>query len=495
MSNVPFAPRNRAGRKLDALARRQIPDNYDLRAAVHRALSARNGSTAPLPTDWTRPVLDTRRRVPTTPPTPADNESDATMQSPPSDGTPGDIPIPLQPRPWGKEIWKIAAAILAFAIIGTLLVLVLRGGGNGKHSSVPGAGPTGDTPTATMPATATSVAAAASPTRDFRAEAHASQTALAAERNATAAASQTTAANLPNPGNIIATVAVGAVPGFLAATDGALWVANIEDGTLSRIDPATNTVVATVTVGPSGGIGGNGVPLWLVAYEGQLWTTNGADEQIVRVDPATNTVAQTIPMLVGTTTDAPRPGGLTVDSSGVWASDHDGGHLVHFDAATGAVLAELPVDQPGSLASGYGSIWVVSGQGGRLITRVDPVTNTVVGEIPVTGNVWVMQIVDDAVWCIGGDGDLFRIDPATNTLTQTIDTGLPSSHGSLITAAGIWVGGNLHDGLVRIDPATGEHSRVIDLDNGNVTSAIEYDGSVWVAHPFSNVVVRIEPTP
>jgi hypothetical protein len=450
-----------------------------------RRLETQGGADATHPQrTWTAPALDRNVRRAAA----RDTEEQHIMAA--STDTPASLPE----RRWSKEVWKIAAAILVFAIIGTVLVLVLRGGGDGENPSVPGAGPTGATPTATLSATSTAIAAA-SPTRDFRAEAHASQTAMAVDREATAAASQTAEAKRPLPGEIIATIETGSVPGFLAIADDALWITNMNDGTLSRIDPATNTIVATVTIGPAGGLGGNSVPIWLVAYDGQLWTANGADGQIVRVDPATNTVAQTIPMVVGTTTDAPRPGGLTVDSTGVWASDHDGGRLVHFDAATGAVLAEISLDQPASLASGFGSIWVVSGQDRRSITRVDPVTNTVVGEIAVTGNVWVFQIVADAVWCIGGDGDLFRIDPATNTLTQTIDTGLPSSHGSLITAAGIWVGGNLHDGLVRIDPTTGAHSQVIDVDNGGVASSIEYDGSVWVTRPFNDVVVRIQPAP
>jgi streptogramin lyase len=199
-------------------------------------------------------------------------------------------------------------------------------------------------------------------------------------------------------------------------------------------------------------------------------------------------------MTVANLSDLPKPGGLIVDSTGVWASDVDGGRLVHFDAATGAVLAEIPMDQPGSLESGFGSIWVVAGQGGRTMVRVDPTTHTIVSEIPVTGNVWVFEIQDDVVWGIGGDGDLFRIDPATNTLAATINTGLPSSHASHITPAGIWVGGYLHVGLVRIDPTTGVHSRVIDTDH-IVWDLIEFDGSIWAANGNDNTVMRIDPAP
>ena len=117
MNNVPFVPRSLAGRKIHNLARRHVRDDHDLRAAVHRALAERRGSTGPVTDDWTRPALDTRRRL--TPPTLADQESDATMQ--PVNGTPADVPTPFLERRWPREALKLVAAAIAIAIIGTLL--------------------------------------------------------------------------------------------------------------------------------------------------------------------------------------------------------------------------------------------------------------------------------------------------------------------------------------------------------------------------------------
>jgi YVTN family beta-propeller protein len=41
---------------------------------------------------------------------------------------------------------------------------------------------------------------------------------------------------------VAATIPVGAGPVDVLASDGAVWVANAAQGTVSRIDPATNTV-------------------------------------------------------------------------------------------------------------------------------------------------------------------------------------------------------------------------------------------------------------
>jgi YVTN family beta-propeller protein len=60
-------------------------------------------------------------------------------------------------------------------------------------------------------------------------------------------------ASEPVVGEIIATIAVGNTPGDVVAIgDGALWVPNVGDGTVSHIDAKTNEVVATIPIGTKG---------------------------------------------------------------------------------------------------------------------------------------------------------------------------------------------------------------------------------------------------
>ena len=58
---------------------------------------------------------------------------------------------------------------------------------------------------------------------------------------------------------------VGANPTTIAVTPDAVWVVNKDDGTLSRIDPATNKVERTVPIGQA--------PAGIVFAEGLLWVT------------------------------------------------------------------------------------------------------------------------------------------------------------------------------------------------------------------------------
>ncbi|MGH2394760.1 MAG: YncE family protein, partial [Candidatus Limnocylindria bacterium] len=63
-------------------------------------------------------------------------------------------------------------------------------------------------------------------------------------------------------------VLVGSRPAGIAIGAGGVWVANGGDGTVTRIDPATNEVVVTITVGGAPvGIAVSGETVWVAVAE------------------------------------------------------------------------------------------------------------------------------------------------------------------------------------------------------------------------------------
>ena len=83
------------------------------------------------------------------------------------------------------------------------------------------------------------------------------------------------------------TVAVGNGPtGHRVRQARSAWVANSLDGTVTRIDPETNSVVAVTAVG-------NG-PTAVAADPHGVWVNNQFDGTLVRLDPRTNHVARRI---------------------------------------------------------------------------------------------------------------------------------------------------------------------------------------------------------
>jgi YVTN family beta-propeller protein len=62
---------------------------------------------------------------------------------------------------------------------------------------------------------------------------------------------------------VVTRIPVGADPVAVAVGGGSVWVTNYLDGTVSRVDPTMNEVVATIEVGPH--------PDHIAVGEGGVW--------------------------------------------------------------------------------------------------------------------------------------------------------------------------------------------------------------------------------
>jgi YVTN family beta-propeller protein len=60
-------------------------------------------------------------------------------------------------------------------------------------------------------------------------------------------------------------ISIGDGPVDVAVAEGGVWVANSRDGTVSRIDPSRNAVVATIEAGNE--------PRRLALAEGMVWVS------------------------------------------------------------------------------------------------------------------------------------------------------------------------------------------------------------------------------
>ena len=115
-------------------------------------------------------------------------------------------------------------------------------------------------------------------------------------------------------------VAVGAAPSHIASGEGAIWVTNTDDNTVSRVDPATKNV-QTIPVGNS--------PSGITTGGGAVWVANGLDGTVSRIDPGTNTVVQVVD--VGND-----PLGIAYGAGSVWVANTGDGTITRIDAESGA---------------------------------------------------------------------------------------------------------------------------------------------------------------
>jgi YVTN family beta-propeller protein len=114
----------------------------------------------------------------------------------------------------------------------------------------------------------------------------------------------------PASGELVADIAVGDHPRFMAIGDGSVWVLNQGDATVSRIDPTTDRVIATIPVGSEAVDGGD-----LASGGGSLWA-RVTDALIARIDPKTNAVAERYGPRAGS-------GSVAADDGALWISAHD----------------------------------------------------------------------------------------------------------------------------------------------------------------------------
>jgi len=298
---------------------------------------------------------------------------------------------------------------------------------------------------------------------------------------------------------VVATIPIGQrgqVSSLLAA-EASIWVAGYEspgNGWLKRIDPATDTVVATVPLQatPSWEWGGGGI----AAGAGSIWVTGPSREPgaaLERVDPTKNQVIATIVL------DGREGADVTVDDSGVWVLVFDKSasmKVLRVDPATNQVTATIPTDSDFSrkIAAADGAIWVEEHRShdlvgdGNYLAKIDPATNRVVATVP-EGSFGAFDPDRDVIWADTGYG-LARIDPKTGQFfCDPIPVGSAIRGFGLVAGeGGVWFFGynDTVDGapsfLERFNPLTNGVDASLPLPNpGPIALAVSPD-SIWTAN-------------
>jgi YVTN family beta-propeller protein len=271
-------------------------------------------------------------------------------------------------------------------------------------------------------------------------------------------------------------IAVGNHPDVLAAGDGNIWVANLTDETLTRINSSTGTVIGSpVPVGNS--------PEAIAAGAGSVWVANVLDKTVTRINETSGAILDTIH--VGS-----QPGGVAVGAGNVWVTHPLGRTISRISASSGALnRVPIHVDNPGAVAFSQGSLWVASGAS-DTVTRIDAASGRVSAPIPVGHDPDGVAVADGNVWVINVFGDsVTEINAESGKTVTTLPVG-DSPEGIAIGLGSVWVANNGSNTVTRIDTSTGTvlaTIRVGDHPRGVVVGA----DHVWVADAGDNTVTRI----
>ena len=129
------------------------------------------------------------------------------------------------------------------------------------------------------------------------------------------------------------------------------------------------------------------------------------------------------------------------------------------------------------------------------VSRINPATNTVQQTIPTPGGPSALTVGGGFVWVADTlAGTVARIDPRANG-GQVVGKPIRVGNGPSGIAYGlgaVWVANSVDRTVIRIDPVTGTPGRPISVEEG-ADGVAAGDGSVWVIGRSAGVLSRIDP--
>lgn len=307
------------------------------------------------------------------------------------------------------------------------------------------------------------------------------------------------------PGTVLAgkesaTIEVGLFPQQLIVGEGAVWVPNAGSGTLSRIDPQTNEIVATIPIGKAEPNNEVFVPSRVTIGDGFIWAAKNDEDSVVQINPETNQVVATIPIGV-------EPFALAVNEGTLWVTSRVENSVVRVDLNPQQIVATInDVKDPAAIVVTEDAVWVANHRD-DAVTRIDPLTNEIVASVslgsrssnPNCGTcVSGLTIGEDTIWVSVATGGVVRIDPQTNQVVATIPT-KGGTFGIVNNDQGIWFANWENQAVLRIDPQSNQITGAIPF-SAPLAFLASGEGALWATTDFSdtrsqNKIIRFDVQP
>jgi streptogramin lyase len=289
----------------------------------------------------------------------------------------------------------------------------------------------------------------------------------------------------PSSNELVGEVPVGRRPEAITTGLGGVWVTNIDDNSVSRVDPADiEARVANISV--------DDYPSDVTIGDGSVWVALGALSEVVRINPDSYDAAEPIPALGEDATPCGAPFATIAFGDGfVWFVCQVSG-VGKIDARTGVAReigyegglltsSESVLSRFSDVAFGLGSLWIVD-QAKNEVVEVDPLTNQSQDPLTVGQEPRAIAVGENALWVTNYDDDtVIRI--AIPEPGQTPDlTTFPAGDGPVdiaVDGEAVWVVNQLDRTVMRLDPESGDVVATIGIGNDPQRIA-SGEGLVWV---------------
>jgi DNA-binding beta-propeller fold protein YncE len=293
-------------------------------------------------------------------------------------------------------------------------------------------------------------------------------TAFGPRVKAVSVASNSVAAFDPRTGSLTGNVSVGVGPRSVAFGEGAVWVANTSDQTVSRVAAATFELGRTIAIGD--------YPSDVAVGAGGVWVAAGISGSLLRIDPSRNTATRATPVEGGCGGAA---ASVAIGAGSLWFACEPIPGLYRIDprsrAAAPVAYGSHVASQLSDVVFGDGKVWIADRLQNR-VTEIDPATNIPLRQIRVGSQPVALAVGAGSVWVANrADGTVSRI--SIGGTVQTIRVG-----GRPVAVAagpeGVWVADAARDSLARIDPRTSRVVSTIHLSNQPVGLVLG-GGRLW----------------
>jgi sugar lactone lactonase YvrE len=293
--------------------------------------------------------------------------------------------------------------------------------------------------------------------------------AIAAIVAVTALRSEETIPAQPGP-RMIANTQLVSEGGSMASAFGSVWVADIANERLLRLDPRTRAVQARIPLGGEA---------WVGAAAGSVWAL-GRD-RLLRIDPSTNRIVKSIP------SGGAAPG-IVLDGGGVvWMAYPQA--LLRVDLRRYAITRTVPVSRVGYKALDAisdGRVLYVA-RGDRRLLRIDARSGK--GISTVRAPVGRLLGVAGGTVFVGGESGLAAVDAATGRTRWTRDIG---ANDGVLRDGTLWVhASDRRDRLWRLDAATGHVTGSLALPEFGAASVVAVGEQVWTMSTGGDLQVAL----
>jgi ABC-type transport system substrate-binding protein/DNA-binding SARP family transcriptional activator len=273
---------------------------------------------------------------------------------------------------------------------------------------------------------------------------------------------------LDSSGSIATTVPVGARPVAIVSAAGALWVANLEDQSVTRVDMSSRRSVRDLPIG--------GAPTALAATRSGVWVIDGTG-QISEIDAQYDRVTATRQLFASASSERGTTWPMLAAFGSIWIVDPDG-YVSRVDPDSARQLGSVDVgNDPSAITAGAGSVWVTNGNDGT-VTRIDPAT-LLATTIPVGHGPAAVAVNAAGVWIANaGDNTIVRLDPPTNAVLGMTHVG-DGPTAVVATPTALWVANGRDGTVMRLDPHSGNVTKTIRV-GGTPDALASAAGRVWV---------------